>query len=261
MATWEDGPEYAPLQRPEEFQWVELPPLEVVEHQPLPGPNAPIERPAFAPSETDSRPLAILGTPAVEQRDPRTGFQVATAALTTISVGQVSPNWTPDQPLGTSGPIDAYIPPWQHITPGAQINAPQYPQPGTPQWFAPPASAPEQVQPTATAKLVFQAVTIPVLVCLLLGGLIQVLAPLLLLLSFLFSTRIRYRINAVRQVYAACALIVMMVGATQLMYVYSLDLLFDSVASTCQPLCWIVLVALTVISYLAVSKNERPSGL
>jgi hypothetical protein len=261
MATWEDGPEYAPLERPEEFRSAELPPLEVVEHHPLPAPNAPVARPAFSPSEGDSRPLAILGTPPEDRRDPRTSFQVATAALTTISVGQVRPDWTPDQPLGTSGPIDAYIPPWQHITPGAQINAPLYPQPGTPQWFAPPEAAPEQVQPTATIKRVFQAVTIPVLVCLLLGGLIQVLSPLLLLLSFLLSTRIRYRITAVRQVYAACAVLVTLVAATQLMYVYSLDLLFDSVAAVCQPLCWIVLLALTIISYLAVSKNERPSGL
>jgi hypothetical protein len=227
---------------------------------PLPGLNAPLDRPSFE-SAPDLQPLTELGVVVEQTRAPSQAFEVSSAAITTISGGRGDLDWTPEKPLGTSGPIAAYIPPWQRVTPHAAINPTAYPQPGSPQWFGPGvAPPPESVKPAAAIQRIFLGVTIPVLICLLLGGLIGMLSPLMLLLSFLFSTRIGYRQNAVRQTYVAVGILLGLVAVTGLLYSYDLLLFFETVAAIAQPACWIVGAILTVIVYLAISKNERPSG-
>ena len=47
MATWEDGPEYAPIERPDEFSTPDAAPLGATEPYVQPSANAPIQRPAF----------------------------------------------------------------------------------------------------------------------------------------------------------------------------------------------------------------------
>jgi hypothetical protein len=238
-----------------------LPPLEDVVPTPAPGLDAPLDQPAFEAAQ-NLQPLAELGAVAEPERVPNEAFAVASAAITAVSGGRGDADWTPDKPLGTSGPIAAYIPPWQRVTPHAMINPPAYPQPGSPQWFGPGAApAPEQVKPVAIVKRVFLGVTVPVLVCLLLGGLIGMLSPLMLLLSFLFSTRIAYRQYAVRQTYVLAGIVLGLVAATGLLYAYDILFLFESIASVAQPACWVVGAVLTVIIYLAISKDERPTKL
>jgi hypothetical protein len=219
-----------------------------------------LDRPGFE-SAQNLQPLTELGAVIEQTRAPSQAFEVSSAAITTVSGGRGDPDWTPEKPLGTSGPIAAYIPPWQRVDPHAMINPAAYPQPGSPQWFGPGAApVPEQVKPAAAIQRVFLGVTIPVLVCLLLGGLIGMLSPLMLLLSFLFSTRINYRPNAVRQTYVAVGILLGLVAVTGLLYSYDLLLFFETIAAIAQPACWVVGAILTAIVYLAISKNERPTG-
>lgn len=81
MASWTDGPEYAPHERPDAFVAPDAAPLAPADgtHRPLPG--APAEPPAYA-EPTASVPLADVAPPAGPSRDPREAFEVVTTPLT-----------------------------------------------------------------------------------------------------------------------------------------------------------------------------------
>ncbi|HEY5980803.1 MAG TPA: hypothetical protein VIT41_14350 [Microlunatus sp.] len=83
MATWEDGPEYAPLERPDAFAdpaaatvGLEAPPAAP------PTPPAPTERPAFVDPDQPVAPLAALAPEPPAQRDPNVPFDVAASLMT-----------------------------------------------------------------------------------------------------------------------------------------------------------------------------------
>ena len=63
MATWEDGPEYAPVERPAEFAEPSAPPLSIAAPVPQMAALAPKDRPAFDQPPVPVAPLATLIPP------------------------------------------------------------------------------------------------------------------------------------------------------------------------------------------------------
>ncbi|GAB3711669.1 hypothetical protein [Mariniluteicoccus flavus] len=80
MATWEDGPEYAPRQRPAGFDSPDVAPLDAAPPRPQPSAGAPAVAPDFR-----QEPLPPLTTYAPETgptRDPHEAFEVARSVMT-----------------------------------------------------------------------------------------------------------------------------------------------------------------------------------
>lgn len=154
MAHWTDGPEYAPVDRPDVFVEPDAAPLAAPDAGP---PRPPAEfvppgagRPGFGP--VDAPPLAQLVAPAPPTRDPHEAFDVATTPMTAWSAEAAGPSTAPppvDAPPPTGVPFDL-PPPRTPANPSAwgaahASNAPRSPVAWTPdQPFpggAPPASS------------------------------------------------------------------------------------------------------------------------
>ena len=103
MATWEDGPEYAPRARPQYFADAPVAPLEQAPPVPGPADGMPGTRPRFEEPAAPVAPLAELVPPPRDERDPSRPFDVVTATLTGDSTfGAPAGSATdPTQPLGT----------------------------------------------------------------------------------------------------------------------------------------------------------------
>ena len=187
MATWEDGPEYAPLEPPTEFTVPDAPPLS--EAPPVERvPDVPGARPQFGdPAE----PVAPLGTlipeEGIAERDPADPFDVDSDTMS--QGGSTGSAWgaahwrppagaparpQPDQPMALqSGPAQ------QHAN---------LPAPGTPGWFGP---GPAATTPTQRPDTVWKAV--PTSVLILLGvSVLWFCAPFTYLAAFILSSRLQY---------------------------------------------------------------------
>lgn len=230
MATWEDGPEYAPIQRPEGFTVPEVPPLSVAPPVAHPAAGAPVVRPQFAGPGQPVAALESLVPRVTDQRDPAVPFAVVTSAVTAADSAWGAAHWSkPDGgwgPPGAMAPVayDPTSPVAQHYPPAptsgfpavaggplpstqvAPYGAPSpsgFPAPGSTEWFAPPPSAMARPVAQADAATVLKSVTPAVLITLVLGGLIALLAPLTLLVAFALATRIKVAQSAVRKVFLA----------------------------------------------------------
>ncbi|HZA31319.1 MAG TPA: hypothetical protein VE462_07360, partial [Propionibacteriaceae bacterium] len=93
MATWEDGPEYAPLVRPDQFNEPTTSPLSVAPAVEQPAAAAPKERPIFADPARPVVPLEHLVPPIEAPRDPAVPFDVVTTALTSADSAWGAAHW------------------------------------------------------------------------------------------------------------------------------------------------------------------------
>lgn len=229
MATWEDGPEYAPLERPQYFADAPLPPLEQAPPVARPADGLPSARPRFAEPSAPVAALATLVPELPDERDPARPFDTITTTLTSESAWTAtgpsasSRSFVATQPFAASQPFGASQPlgaaetapgtpatdaPWPVLDqPGpasAQVPGPHdpyaFPSPGTPAWFAPPPTAyGEQPRPgRIDARQVVEAATPGLCICLAIGGLVYPLAPVMLVLAVFLSTRVRVAQRAVR---------------------------------------------------------------
>ena len=103
MATWEDGPEYAPRVRPESFSSAEVPPLESV--PPVSAPvEAPRDRPEFRQPPAEVAPLAALVPTVADRRDPETPFDVVGSTVTSMDSAWGAAHWNASQGAPGHGP-------------------------------------------------------------------------------------------------------------------------------------------------------------
>ncbi|OYO24499.1 hypothetical protein CGZ93_03680 [Enemella dayhoffiae] len=210
MATWQDGPEYAPHERPSEFTAPQVSQLDTAPPRPQPSADAPLVRPLFEQRHQVS-PLVALVPQADQPRDPHQAFEVASTLMTEHSsaawgaahsgLNQPDPGWAPPTgaPAGTRPAGAAVASPPPHVPHPDEVHGPpqhdphqafhlsqgqrtglNYPRPeghpaappapGTPQWFGP-----GQQHPAATRRLsigdVLEGVTFPTVAALLVGGL------------------------------------------------------------------------------------------
>lgn len=228
MATWEDGPEYAPIQRPNQFTVPEVPPLSMAPPVAHPASGAPVQRPRFDDPSGPTVALEALRPEEKDPRDPSVPFEVVSSAATTADSAWGAAHWSkpdggwgppagspealpydPTAPLGLHHPppppsghpaVDGGPTPWAPPNPYGTPAQTGYPAPGSTEWFAPPPSAGPPAN-QADAVSVLKAATPGVLITLGIGGFIYLVAPLTLAIAFALGNRITVAKEAVRRVF------------------------------------------------------------
>src|SRR5690349_19511259 len=106
MASWEDGPEYAPIERPDGFSVPDAPALSVAPPRVQPAADAPVERPRFGDPSVPVIALADLVPAPDEPRDPTLPYDVVSSALTSGDSAWSAVHWR--APAGPTSPAS----PW-----------------------------------------------------------------------------------------------------------------------------------------------------
>lgn len=294
MATWEDGPEYAPAERPAQFANPHAVALEEVPPVVDLAAEAPKHRPVFADPPAPVASLHSLVPVAEDQRDPNVPFDVAGSTVTSMDSAWASAHWSPQNaPVpGTPGPYPAPYPdpagappegypatpphqfpppsgspqpPW--APPGAPIavhngaaSSPTgFPQPGTPNWFAPAPSQTPASPPVVSAKSLIAAATPGLLITLALGGLLFFLAPVTLAVATLLATRVRVAKDRVRRTFLIAWLVwsvLALVSCSR--YSYSFAEWWSSVGANALLVSWVVLVAVLVHVHRGLKNTYDP---
>lgn len=186
MATWTDGPEYAPHERPAVFQAPAVEPLAT----PLPAERHVLGAAAAPEAMTapTAPPLEALSPrPGRPARDPRAMFEIAHAGLTgTWAFGSLQHD--PRDPILVQG-RDAFTAPAAPAAAAAGAPA-SWPTPHSPGWFVPQQLPnPDQL----TIKDWAHAMSPGLVFSLAIGCLPIVTAPVFYLLAAFFGLNARYR--------------------------------------------------------------------
>jgi hypothetical protein len=287
MATWEDGPEYAPLERPEEFTSPVVEPLDVAPPPPVPA-ALPTQRPLFAGPSVPVAPLAALVPPPADDRDPQQPFAVVSSNLTSGSAWgaahlatpvapalPAAPAFGPALPFGAAPapqpwPAGASAPtpaPWPS---SPQPSAPQppaplypaanpFPAPGTPQWFG-PGSYGEQAGPDPVGpRQVLDATTPGLLLVLAIGAVIFVLSPLMLAIAFALSSRVRAAEVEVRRALGIALVVVGFFGVVGLARApVGFGDWWSFVGLWGLLTCWVMLITVSALVYRGLKRGLVP---
>lgn len=283
MASWQDGPEYAPLERPDAFVAPDATPLAPVDGTARPLPGAPDEPPTYA-EPTASVPLADVTPPEGPTRDPREAFDVAATPLTqapsaapptppapaapaaplqpvtpwgppsasawgsahapTAHPRPVAP-WGPQQPVALPPqPPQHFPPPTGPAHPAVPTPSTPWPQPGTPEWFAGPPPPPGPVPPAqVTFAQILASVTPGVLISLVLGALLGFFSLPLLFVAHVLAARTRHRRRLVGLLFRIVESAVILLGAFGMLETYGT---FDLVGWWDSAVGWAMLGNLTL---------------
>jgi hypothetical protein len=260
VATWEDGPEYAPVEWPTGFVAPEIGPLSVASSFADPSADAPAEPPArFDPPHDPVPALATLVPTTAPTRDPAEPFQVVSAVVTAgsawgsahstqaIATPEAAPMWTPDQAVAPNYPPP---PPTQG-----------FPSPGTPGWFGPPtAYEANRVHVPLTVSTVAEGLSWGLIIALVLGGIIAYLSPVLLVIAFFLAGQARYRHGLVRIGVILAMVIVVIAGAGAMVGTSDSTLAWESMDTASVWSCWLLIVYGLAISAFAIRSGERPES-
>lgn len=284
MATWEDGPEYAPHERPQYFADAPVAPLEQAPPVARPADGQPADRPRFDEPSAPLAPLAMLVPEPPDERDPHLPFDTLTTALTSESPwglpgapgsSSASP-FVATAPFGQPAPALSAAPtaaplagqgPGTPPPPSGQLAAPPrqdpygFPVPGTPEWFAPPPTTyGEQQRPgRVDAKRVVEAATPGLCICLAVGGLIIPLAPVMVIVAVFLSTRVRVAQRSVRTAFRSAAGAVGFFAVVGLFrYVFNGDPWWSFVRGWSAGICWILLALTLLIVWQGLTRPQRP---
>lgn len=274
MATWEDGPEYAPHERPQYFADAPVPPLEQAPPVARPADGLPTARPHFDHPAAPVAPLATLVPEPPDERDPQRPFDVLTTTLTSESAWGASGSqaFVATAPFAATAPALSAAPtagplavPETTPTGQPQQPAPQdpyaYPAPGTPGWFAPPPSAyGDQPRPgRISARRLVDAATPGLCICLAVGGVIYVLSPVLLVVAVLLSTRVQVAQRAVRTAFRLAAVAVAFFAVVGLVRsVLDGDPWWSFVGLWSLLICWVMLGVLLLVVWQALVRAGQP---
>ena len=260
MATWEDGPEYAPVEWPTGFVAPEIGPLSVAPPAADPSAGAPVEPPArFDQPHDPVPPLAALVPSTAPTRDPAEPFEVVSAVVTAgsawgsahspqaIATPEAAPLWTPDQAVASN------YPPPQPVQ--------GFPAPGTPEWFGPPtAYEANQVHVPLTAGTVVEGLSWGVIITLLVGGLISYLSPVLLVVALFLTGQVRYRRRIVRIGVVIAMAVVVIAGAGAMVGTSDTTLAWESMDTASLWSCWLLIVYGLGVSAFAIRSGDRPEA-
>jgi hypothetical protein len=270
MATWEDGPEYAPIERPSDFQSPDAAPLKTAPPHTQMAAWAPKNQPVFDSPEGAVAPLSTLTPAREEPRDPQEPFAVVSSTMTSDSAwGAV--HWAPPAGPPTSLPTTAgWTPPpgAPHPLPGqpldvrAGVNPPpgSFPAPGTPDWFGPGPHG-QQPRPTSpiTARTVLDAATPGLCTCLIIGGLIYALSPIMLCICVGLAGRVKVARAEIRRTYMLGLGLLAVIGVLGMLVV---DTDFAEwwrfLGSWGLLICWALLVSTLVMVYRRLKSETSP---
>lgn len=271
VATWEDGPEYAPAERPADFSMPPAAPLEDVPPEPLLLATAPAERPAFDGPAAPVPDLAQLEPGVPDERDPAVPFSVVSSTLTSMDSAWGAAHWSaPAEPVAgwspaapasfpaLPGPVPSgpTLPVPVPSSPSESVNG--FPPPGTPAWFGPgPAPLPQQPAPVAyDLKAVLAAATPGLCICLGVGGLIYVLAPAMLVIAYYLSTRVAVAQRQVRQTVGIGVGVLALLAFLTYLWNGAADGYWWEVLGTwARAVCWVLLV--TVLLQVRAALKRR----
>jgi hypothetical protein len=256
MATWTDGPEYAPLVRPSAF----VAPAAAELESPAPAPLAtaeepPAVEPSFVPPEQATPDLRALVPSAAPGRNPNLPFESATTPLTAAVEAPAARS--PLEPFDTGGPpLAGYLAPQPVLAPTAQVNPAPLPMSMAQQWAPPvPASRVQGPRPVTVGQI-WQATTGWVLIPLLVGMFITPIAPVGLLVAAVSTAQVRYRRAVLRRAYQVAGVAVVAISLLVAMVDETSDF-WTLVAAMSQVACW-VLAFLTPSLVGAALRNGEP---
>lgn len=276
MATWEDGPEYAPAERPAAFVTPDAPQL------PVPGPvtDPAAGAPEAPPATWEAVPQPDLSTYVPRDpdvRDPARAFAVSATPLTSGSAwgsvhsaapgGGAANAWSPEKPLVTansSAPVSRPQAPTAMAGPAPQVNPQPFPSPGTPAWFSP--AGPYQPvargpRPVEIMDMV-NGTTLGVLVPLLLGGLLYQLSIPMLGLAWILSTRVTYRRAQIARLFTSLGSVVGLVAfMTYGNLLYGFGEWWNGISVWACVACWIALVVSPLLVGAGIRAGDRPEGV
>ena len=294
MATWEDGPEYAPLERPDAFDAPSANPSDLAPPPTSPAqPPAPLDRPVFAGPHQPGPQLADLVPVPPEQRNPNEPFDVVSSLVTAESSAWASAHWSqPSASPGQPYPQVQHYPPGQPSAPvqppaptqpgqpypvAAQPYPPtqpypaqpsangSFPAPGTPQWFAPGPGYQQPPRPPVapSARTVLAAATPGVLITLVVGGLIWILAPITVVLALLLTGRMTYGRRQARLAFTIALSLGGLYGiATLLTSDGNYAQWWDSLAGWLCFGSWLLVASVLIVAYQELQKGrpDPPPG-
>lgn len=260
MATWEDGPEYAPVEWPTGFVAPPVEPLASASPDLDPSAGAPLVPPARFDAPTDpTPPLAALVPDTGPTRNPQEPFEVVSAMVTagsawgsahsvqSVPLPATAPVWTPDQAVAST-----YAPP-----PPAE----GFPAPGTPQWFGPPTMYEStRMRVPLTAGNVAEGLSWGLIITLMLGGIIAYLSPVLLVIGFFLVGQVRYRQRLVRFGMILAMAIVGLAGAGGVVGTGDAAVAWESMGTVSQVACWLLILYGLVVEVVAIRGGDRPES-
>lgn len=199
MASWEDGPEFAPEARPAAFRAPRVSELPRARPVVSPADGAPVDRPAdFTQPDAPVPALTSLAPAPSDPRDPTAPFAVGSMTLTqdTSAWGAAhssvlepagraaGPGFDPTRPLASE----------RHTAP-----PPSFPPPMAPVTSSPPPPGSSGGQPqSGPVQAVFTALTPGVAVSLLVGCFVPLVSTVTFIIALAFSFRVQQGQPAVR---------------------------------------------------------------
>ena len=261
MATWEDGPEYAPAEWPTAFVAPDTAPLAAAEpHLDLSAGASAVPPVRYEEPKEPVPPLADLAPAPTAVRDPAEPFQVVSAVMTTgsawgsahstqaVAVPTAVPAWTPDQAVAS-----AYPPPQP---------SQGFPAPGTPEWFGPPTAPYEagQVSVPLTVGTVAEGMSWGLIITLVLGGILAYLSPVLLLIAFFLTGQVRYRRRVMKVAIIVAMAIVAIAGAGAMMGTSDATLAWESMGTASVWCSWLLILFGAGLSVFAIRGGEHPEA-
>ena len=268
MATWEDGPEYAPIERPADFADAGAPPLSVAPPVIQAAAQAPKDRPFFDQPPAAVAPLESLVPTPAETRDPSAPFTVVSAAMTNDSAWGALHSGPPTAPPvafpTTAGPVSGPVAlpitsdPWsRHTQPPPDSR---FPAPGTPAWFGPGPYGEQPASPgRVSAKAVWDAAMPGLCIILAVGGLVYVLAPIFYAIAFGLSGRVRVARQQVRGAFAIGSVFLGLIAViATLTNDFGFGQWWETVGAWSLAACWALLLTTLILVYRALRAGERP---
>ncbi|MDR0783226.1 MAG: hypothetical protein LBE83_05645 [Propionibacteriaceae bacterium] len=251
MATWKDGPRYAPAERPMGFVEPSASVSLVGDPPPPPPPAAPLEAPQLFDDPVSAVPLASIVPAPKDTRDPGEAFPMVSTLMTSADpAGMV--RLTATEPGGTRPPNRPF-----HVS--ASLNT------TTASW-APPAAGDRPVvvrRPVRIADLMAAAYP-ALLITLVVIGLVAIMDYVLAWAGLLFVTfalvpRVHLRVKQTRTIF--------LVGLGGLATLWFVSLLVD--ASTANVdlglgfwtflVSWCLAIAAIIVQWDGLSRGERPA--
>ncbi len=271
MATWLDGPEYAPRERPAEFAAPRAPRLGTAPARPCPSSGAPHIAPSDYRQEQPVAPLSNHSAPEAEYRDPHEAFAVARNVMTAGEAPTPQPT-DPRQPLSAATGVDHGRQPsaWGAAHADSEyslVNRPipplggGQPQPGS-QW-PPPNGRPTGQPGPVTALQVLQATQAGVVISLLVGGLFGAFTwvpPIALVAAMVFSFGVRQaRATVQTTLITSTAIAVVWFLMAALLNGLQVGPAIQSTSLIAVVLCWLALVVVLAMVTRSLSRGEPPT--
>jgi hypothetical protein len=268
VATWADGPEYAPIERPFAFQNPDAPPLKIAAPYPQMAALAPKSRPVFDSPEKPVAPLSTLLPAREEPRDPQEPFAVVSTTMTTDSAWGAAHWAAPTSPAGARAAVSVPPPGAHYPRPDQPLvvqsgNSPtpgNFPAPGSPSWWGPgpPARQPRPTIPV-TARAVLDAATPGLCICLLIGGLVYIFSPIVLWIGIGLLARVKVAKDEVRRTYRLGIVALAVIGFLGTFIVDTgLGDWWRFVATWGLVICWGLLVSTLILVYRRLKSNSAP---